>query len=122
MHGEDVYVKASSVDLSNVHASDFNYIGHPRGIQLFFHGKEFTNVNDALVYGGLNVVYAGQINGDNYVAIMPDKYNFEMHNWSSFGESFRNVETLFARTIHLDPLGSNKGNMIYFEGLSKISP
>ena len=78
------------------------------------HGTEYTNNNDALVY-------AGKINDNHYVAILPDRYNFEMHNWDFGEESLRNLATLGARAVHFNPFSDNKPFNIYFNGLSKIS-
>ena len=122
MHGDGspIYVKASSVNLSKVKKRDFKYIGHKRGVQLFYHGHEYTNDNDALVYGGITLIYAG----NSRVAILPDYYNFEMHKWRwNSGLLIRNVSTAMARLVHHDFQSSFPSTHpfdIYFVGTVKI--
>lgn len=112
--GKQISVLASSVDLSKVKVSDFKYIGHTRGVQLFFHGDEYSSLNDALTYGGITLVYVG----GNQVAIYPDYYNFEMHDWST--STLRNLGTIGGRILNMDPVGSGSGYTINFVGTSSI--
>jgi hypothetical protein len=118
-NGEDVFVKASSLNLSKVKIDSNIKIGDILGVQLFFHGAEYTNMNDALVYGGITLIYVGA----NKVAILPDTYDFEMHDWSSFGEGFRNITTYGARAVNYDwesSFNTLEPFKIYFDGLATI--
>jgi hypothetical protein len=112
--GKQISVLASSVDLSNVKISNFKYIGHKLPIQLFLQGDEYSSFNDALTYGGLTVVYVG----GNKVGIMPDYYNFEMHDWSS--STLRNLATIGGRIFNMDPMGMGRGYSINFVGTATI--
>ena len=113
--GKQLSVLASSVDLSKVKISDFKYIGHEIGVQLFFHGDEYSSFNDALVYGTIKVVYAG----GNQVGIMPDYYDFDIQDWSLL-TVIRNLGTIGGRILNMDPLGMGQGYPIYFEGTATI--
>ena len=112
--GKPLYVLASSVDLSKVSISSFKYIGQKLPIQLFFHGNEYSSLNDALVYGGITLVYVG----GNQVKILPDYYNFEMHDWST--SVLRNLGTIGGRIINMDPMGTASGYTINFVGTATI--
>jgi len=112
--GKQLSVLASSVDLSKVNKSIFSGIGDSKLVQLFFHGNEYSNVNDALTYGGITLVYVG----GNKVGIMPDYYNFEMHDWGT--SSIRNLGTLGGRIVNMDPMGSASGYTINFVGTATI--
>jgi hypothetical protein len=113
--GKPIYVLASSVDLSKVKVSDFKYIGHKRPVQLFFHGDEYSSLNDALIYGGITLVYAG----GNQVGIMPDYYNFDIKDWSQ-STFIRNLGTIAGRILNMDPMGMAKGYTIYIIGTATI--
>jgi hypothetical protein len=112
---KQISVLASSVDLSKVKVSDFKYIGHKRPVQLFFHGDEYSNFNDALTYGGITLVYAG----GNQVGIIPDYYNFDMKDWS-LSTSVRNLGTIGGRILNMDPMGTASGYTINFVGTATI--
>jgi RHS repeat-associated protein len=112
--GKPLSVDASSVDLSKVDINDFKYLGHSRGAQLFFNGNEYSSNNDALVYGGITLVYAG----GNQVAIKPDYYNFEMHDWGT--SIIRNLGTIGGRISNMDILGMRSGYTINFVGTATV--
>jgi hypothetical protein len=81
--GQPLYVDVGSLDLSNVSKLS------PSG-QVNFAGKNFSSVNDALVYGTVTL-----FNGpNNTVEGGFDNYNFDLKPWST--KTFvRNFETIF---------------------------
>ena len=106
--GSSITVDADKIDLNFLDVSSLK-IGEPEPVQTWMGG-----ISQGLVYGGITVVYQG-----NYqVEIRPDRYDFEMHSWSSFREGARNIETLIARPVH----GKGTPFPIYFRGLNTIHP
>lgn len=112
--GKQLSVLASSVDLSKVNRNIFSGIGDTQPIQLFFNGDEYSSLNDALTYGSITLVYAGQ----NKVGIFPDYYDFDMQSWST--SAFRNLGTIGGRILNMDPMGMGKGYGINFVGTATI--
>ena len=72
----------------------------------------YGGIGQGLVYGGVTI----QRVGTQSVIIKPDKYNFEMHPWNSFGEIMRNLETIGADFLH----GSGTPFWIIFKGRNHI--
>ena len=97
-----------------VKSSLFSGIGDTKSIQLFFHGDEYSSLNDALTYGGITLVYAG----GNQVGIFPDYYDFNMQSWST--STIRNLGTIGGRILNMDPMGTASGYTINFVGTATI--
>ena len=106
--GEAITVDASKIDLSFVDVSKLTIGGDPSTVDMF-KGKLYQ----ALVYGSISVQYLG----NNTVKILDDKYDFDMHRFSNWRETFRNVETIFASGLH----GYGKPFDIHFKGVNKIN-
>jgi len=65
-----------------------------------------------MISGSIKIIYKG----DNRVVIKPDKYDFDIHPYSSFVETLRNIETYSANLIH----GKGTPYKIRFRGYNKI--
>ncbi len=81
-NGEALTVDASKVDLDFINPDNYP-LDTPKGVQTLGRSR------DGLVYGGITIenIGNGQLN------ILPDTYNFEMHNGSGFRTTFRNLAT-----------------------------
>ena len=104
--GEAITVDASKIDLSFVDASEL-VVGKAVPVSTW-KGK----ISQAMVYGSFIIQYLG----NNNVIIKDDIYDFDMHAFSNFKETFRNVETIFASGLH----GYGKPFVIHFKGVNKL--
>ncbi len=100
-NGESLTVDASKVDLDFVNPDDYSKIKF-EGVQTLGRSR------DGLVYGEVSVKNLG--NGQ--LEIKADRYDFEMHEGSSFKTKFRNFAT------KIGALNAGKGTpyKIYFKG------
>lgn len=105
-NGDALTVDASKIDLSFVDPQNLE-IGKEYNVQMWNSG-----IKQGIVYGGITIVYKG----NNYVKIKTDRYDFDIHPWTSFGESLRNIETIGAKLLH----GKGTPYYIKFKGLNKI--
>ena len=106
-NGKTITVDASKIDLNFLDPSQY-VVGKDYNVQTWNSG-----VKQGIVYGGITVRYKG----NNYVKILTDTYNFEMHPWDSFKETIRNIETIGADLIH----GKGTPFNIKFKGVNKIN-
>ena len=104
--GEAITVDASKIDLSFVDASEL-VVGKAVPVSTW-KGK----ISQAMIYGSFIIQYLG----NNNVIIKDDIYDSDMHAFSNFKETFRNVETIFASGLH----GYGKPVVIHFKGVNKL--
>ena len=111
--GQSLMIDINSLDLSNVHLSDFNN----DILNINFAGNDFniTNINDALVYGNIQLKHIG--NGYVVESSCHDIYDFNMIPWSK--DTFiRNVLTIVGRIVN----GSGTPYIIWIYGKAKVNP
>lgn len=111
--GQSLMIDINSLNLSNVHLSDFNN----NVLNINFAGKDFniTNINDALVYGNIQLKHIG--NGYVVVSSYHDIYDFNMLPWSK-ETIMRNIETKIGNIVN----GSGTPYMIWIYGKTKVNP
>jgi len=130
--GTPVFVDLNKIDLSKVSLKDFNEEGYAT-VKLDW--EHFSNVNDALVHGTIQLELVGKTNYAKIVEPGYGMYNFEMHPWDNAYNIFvRNPATIMGWAVNslsvvpvpasfpvIIPIGGTP-YPIYYRGRVRIKP
>jgi RHS repeat-associated protein len=119
-NGVSLTIEAGKIDFSNVYYNEVPFEGKGLPLRVNLKGGNFSNLNDAVVYG--NVLLVKDSKGR--VKVLHDEYNFETgapaHPWYGKNSSFwRNVITLLGAVANG---GSGTKYTINFSGFANVSP
>jgi RHS repeat-associated protein len=119
-NGVSLTIDAGKVDFSDVYSNEVPFEGKGSPLRVNLKGSNFSNLNDAVVYG--NVLLVKDLKGR--VKVLHDEYNFETgapaHPWYGKNSSFwRNVITILGSVANG---GSGTKYNIDFIGFANVSP